>query len=92
VSGELDVIGLGRPVIADPDIPKRILSGESRSCDQSRSAHSISSPWHSMQLERLADGLEPDLSLHGADAAAQFVEIESRNMTTLLQHRAKASA
>jgi hypothetical protein len=37
---------------------------------------------------RLADGLDPDLSLDGVDAVAQFIELETRNMTTLLRHRA----
>jgi hypothetical protein len=41
-----------------------------------------------LQLERLADGFDPDLSLDGVDAVAQFIEFETSNMTVLLQHRA----
>lgn len=37
-----------------------------------------------MQLERPADGLDPDLSLDATDAVAQFTELESRNVSTLL--------
>ena len=88
--GELDVIGLGRPIIADPEVPKRILSGEvDRAPSPEAALHPFHLlPWNNMQLERLADGLDPDLSLEGADAVAHFTELETRNMTTLLQHRA----
>lgn len=88
--GELDVIGLGRPIIADPEVPKRILSGEvDRASSPEAALHPLHLlPWNNMQLERLADGLEPDLSLDGADAVAQFTEPETRNMSLLLQHRA----
>ena len=88
--GELDVIGLGRPIIADPEIPKRILAGEvDRAPSPEAALHPFHLlPWNNMQLERLADGLDPDLSLDGADAVEQFTEIETRNITALLQHRA----
>jgi hypothetical protein len=42
-----------------------------------------------MQLERLADGLEPDLALDGAEAAAQFRVLESRIFEALLKRRAR---
>jgi hypothetical protein len=87
--GELDIIGLGRPVIADPEVPKRILSGEvDRATSPEAALHPFHLlPWNNMQLERLADGLEPDLSLDGTDAVAQFTELETCNMSALLQHR-----
>ncbi len=92
--GELDVIGLGRPIIADPEVPKRILFGEvDRASSPEAALHPFHLlPWNNMQLERLADGLDPDLSLDGADAVAQFTELEIRNMTALLQQRAEAMA
>jgi hypothetical protein len=40
-----------------------------------------------MQIERLADGLDPDLSLTGDSAMAAFFELESRNTRALLEHR-----
>lgn len=46
-------------------------------------------PWHNMQLERLGDGLEPDLSLTGETAAGAFVELEDANTAALLEHRAR---
>jgi NADH:flavin oxidoreductase / NADH oxidase family len=90
--GELDVIGLGRPIIADPEVPKRMLSGEvDRAPSPEAALHPFHLlPWNNLQLERLADGLEPDLSLDGAAAVAQFTELETGNMSALLQHRAQA--
>jgi 2,4-dienoyl-CoA reductase-like NADH-dependent reductase (Old Yellow Enzyme family) len=88
--GELDIIGLGRPIIADPEVPKRILSGEvDRASSPEVTLHPFHLlPWNNMQLERLADGLDADLTLDGADAVAQFTELETRNMNALLQQRA----
>jgi hypothetical protein len=40
-----------------------------------------------MQIERLADGLDPDPSLTGDAALAAFFELESRNTRALLEHR-----
>jgi hypothetical protein len=88
--GELDVIGLGRPIITDPEVPKRIVSGENDRAPSPEAAlhpfHLL--PWNNMQLERLAEGLDPDLLLDGADAVEQFTEFGTRNITALLQHRA----
>jgi hypothetical protein len=44
-------------------------------------------PWFNVQIERLADGLEPNLSLSGPDAANAFVQIETERTTALLQAR-----
>jgi hypothetical protein len=41
-------------------------------------------PWNYMQIERLADGLDPDLSLTGEAAMAAFARLEGRNMSALL--------
>lgn len=92
--GELDIIGLGRPLIADPEVPKRLLSGEvDRASSPEAALHPFHLlPWNNMQLERLADGLDPDLSLDGAVAVAQFAELETRNMTALLEQRAEVMA
>ena len=92
--GDLDVVGLGRPLIADPMAARRLLSGE---IDRTHAPEAGLNPfhilpWNNIQLERLADGLDPDLSLTGEAALAQFVEIEGRNMATLLEQRARLAA
>lgn len=92
--GELDVVGIGRPMIVDPDGPKRLLSGEVERLpgyeDKIGMLQLI--PWYSMQLERLGDGLDPDLSLSGEAAKEAFVQREGRNMATLLEHRCRKGA
>jgi len=86
-SGELDIVGLGRPLIVDPKSPARLLSGE---IDRAPAAevnlfHLLA--WHNMQLERLADGLDPDLSITGEEAAGRFAALEQRNFEELLSRR-----
>ena len=49
-------------------------------------------PWNTMQIERLGDGLDPDLSLTGEAAMAGFVELEGRNMAALLDRRGRRAA
>ncbi|HEX7760024.1 MAG TPA: NADH:flavin oxidoreductase/NADH oxidase family protein [Caulobacteraceae bacterium] len=88
--GELDLIGIGRPFIVDPQVAAKLLSGE---VDRAFAAedrvglfHIL--PWFNMQLERLADGLEPDLTLAGEAAAAAFGPLEAGIFARLLEHRA----
>jgi len=85
--GELDIVGLGRPMIAAPDTPKQMLSGE---IDQAPAPeiglfHIIA--WHSLQIERIADGLEPDLSLTGDAAREAFARIETENFAKVIAAR-----
>jgi hypothetical protein len=90
-AGELDLIGIGRPLIAAPETAGRLLSGEielaPRPEDNLDLFHILG--WNNMQLERLADRLEPDLALDGAEAAAQFRVLESRIFEALLKRRAR---
>jgi 2,4-dienoyl-CoA reductase-like NADH-dependent reductase (Old Yellow Enzyme family) len=87
--GDLDVVGVGRPLITDPEAARRLLAGE---LDQlpTPTLHVLHiQPWHNMQLERLGDGLEPDLGLTGETAVGAFVELEHANTAALLEHRAR---
>jgi hypothetical protein len=45
-----------------------------------------------MAVERLGDGLDPDLSLTGEAAMAAFVKLEGRNMAALLDRRGRCAA
>ncbi len=91
---DLDVVGLGRPLIADPQAPHRVLAGEIDSLLSPEASLSIFHvlAWNNMQIERLADGLAPDLALRGEGALAAFAEIESKNMTALLDYRGRRTA
>ncbi len=88
-AGELDVVGLARPLIADPEAPRRLLAGEIDRLSSREATLNVFHilPWNYMQIERLADGLDPDLSLTGETATAAFAKLEGRNMAALLDHR-----
>jgi 2,4-dienoyl-CoA reductase-like NADH-dependent reductase (Old Yellow Enzyme family) len=92
--GDLDVVGLARPLIANTDAPRRLLAGE---IDKLLSHEATLNPfhilpWNTMQIERLGDGLDPDLSLTGEAAMAAFAELEGRNMAALLDRRGRRVA
>lgn len=83
------MIGLGRPLIADPSTPARLLTGEIDSAlapERSLSVFHVL-PWFNVQMERLADGSDPDFSLAGPDAVKEFVRMETGRTMALLQAR-----
>jgi 2,4-dienoyl-CoA reductase-like NADH-dependent reductase (Old Yellow Enzyme family) len=92
--GELDLVGIGRPMIADPLTPARLLSGEIERAPTPEANldlfHILG--WFNMQMERLADGLEPDLALSGANAAAAFQVLEPKTLDALLRRRGRLAA
>ncbi|HEY4242929.1 MAG TPA: NADH:flavin oxidoreductase/NADH oxidase family protein [Kofleriaceae bacterium] len=81
-AGEVDMIGLARPFCADPDIAAKLLSGESDRAPslEATLAPFLVLPWCNVQIERMADGLEPDLALTGEDAVARFKALETGNL------------
>ena len=87
--GDLDLIGIGRPMTADPDFPKKLLSGEIEGAPQDKPSSVLidTLSWSNIQIERMADGHEPDLALVPAQATEQFFAIESGNTAALLEHR-----
>ena len=68
---ELDLIGIGRPLIADPSIARRLIAGEVEKAPTPEATLDVFHllPWCYMQIERIGDGLEPDLTLSGQAAA-----------------------
>lgn len=87
--GDLDLVGLGRPLIADPLTSSYLLTGAIERApspeDSLNVLHAL--PWFNVQIERLADGLEPDLSLSGPEAVNAFLQIETQRTMALLQSR-----
>src|SRR5260370_2996321 len=71
---ELDLIGIGRPLIADPSIARRLIAGEVGKAPTPEATLEIFHlmQWFSVQIERMGDGLEPDLTLSGQAPAEQF--------------------
>lgn len=90
--GELDLIGIGRPLIADPQTAAKLLSGERDRAIEPDIGLFHLLPWNNMQLERLGDGLDPDLALSGADALAAFRPLEAAAVERLLARRARLAA
>jgi hypothetical protein len=87
-------VGLVRPLIADPEAPRRLLAREIHGLpahEATLNAFHIL-PWNSMRIERLGDGLDPDLSLTGEVAITVFVALEGRNMAALLDRRGRRAA
>ncbi len=87
--GELDLVGIGRPMIADPLSPAKILH---ENLERVSSVETTLNPFHllawlNLQMERLAEGLQPDLALDGEEAVARFAVIEQKNLTDLLRYR-----
>jgi 2,4-dienoyl-CoA reductase-like NADH-dependent reductase (Old Yellow Enzyme family) len=91
---ELDMIGIGRPMIADPMAPAKLISGEiARAPAHEDTIHLFHLlPWFNAQIERLADGLDPDLNLKGEDAVTIFEERERRVLADLLAQRSQNAA
>lgn len=90
-AGELDVIGLGRPLIADPLAPQRLLDASAvRSAAPEIGQHPLLMvSWFNMQIHRLAAGLEADESLIGPDTAQAFGAHEQSMLQALLARRAQ---
>lgn len=86
---ELDIVGVARPLIADPQSAGRLLDGQIDRLPTPETSTSLLHilPWNNIQIERLAAGLDPDLSLSGADAARTFEAAETDRAENLLAHR-----
>jgi hypothetical protein len=69
-SGAVDVLGMGRPLTVEPDLPARLLSGAATEARAVRVDTGIKKFddmlqvfWYQQQLHRMANGLDPDFSL-----------------------------
>jgi hypothetical protein len=91
-AGELDLVGLGRPFTTDPAIAHKLLRGEverAASPEDSLALFHVL-PWSSVQIERLADGLGPDLAMTGEAATETFRRLEGGYLAALLAARGPA--
>ncbi len=93
-NGDLDAVGIGRPMIVDPELPARILRGEIARAPTPEDGigllHLLA--WFNAQIEHLADGLDPDATLTGDEAAAMFAVSEPRVFERVLAARQRRVA
>lgn len=75
VSGGVDMIGLGRPLLLDPDLPRRVLAGESVTSQVKPLKSGIKAidgtgmleiTWYEQQMARMARGKppQPDMNIY----------------------------
>jgi 2,4-dienoyl-CoA reductase-like NADH-dependent reductase (Old Yellow Enzyme family) len=86
-AGELDMIGLGRPMCVDTDLPRRLIDGDlsqAVSYERDIDPPKAGLAWFCLQLIRLGDGLAPDRGLRGADAIAAYADNEQRTAQALV--------
>jgi len=86
-SGEADMIGLGRPVCVDTDLPAQLIAGRVESAQSYE--HGIQPPkaglgWFCLQLMKIGRGELPDRSLSGAQAILDYVANEQQAAQALI--------
>ena len=73
-SGSCDLIGLGRPLVTQPEIANLLLADPNTVAEDWENhlrPRSAAIHWYYMQIFRLADGLDPDVSLNPEEAQKQ---------------------
>jgi 2,4-dienoyl-CoA reductase-like NADH-dependent reductase (Old Yellow Enzyme family) len=85
--GACDVIGLGRPMCVDTDLPHRLLNGET---DRAEAYEDRIVPakaglgWFCLQLIAHGDGRDPDRAMSGDDAIKGYVANEEKTAAALV--------
>ena len=78
-SGALDVIGLGRPMCVETDLPAKILAGESdggTAWERNIKPAKAGLAWFRLALIAHGDGSKPDIGLTGPEAIERYLKNE----------------
>lgn len=79
--GEVDMIGLGRPVCVDVDLPRQLLEArvdEAVSYERRIDPPKAGLAWFCLQLMRIGRGLGPDRDLSGVQAMQDYEHSEAQ--------------
>ena len=99
-SGAVDLIGLGRPLALDLELPRRLLDGASGEPLPAYRLPSVlglagiagESEWYETQLGRIGAGKDVDRGLHPVRAATVFVGGEAVRGLSARRRRARLVA
>lgn len=78
-SGAVDVVGMARPIAAEPDLPAHLLSGERDAARPVRLSTGfakldslIQGSWYQAQIDRMGHGLDPNPALGRLGALVKY--------------------
>tara|TARA_R110002096_G_scaffold133574_1_gene284491 strand:- start:7606 stop:8733 length:1128 start_codon:yes stop_codon:yes gene_type:complete len=84
--GDVDIIGIGRPLCVDTDAPNQLLAGSDSMAiayEQQIKPSKAGLGWFCLNIIRIADGLEPDRNMTGDAAMADYLENEEKTASAL---------
>jgi 2,4-dienoyl-CoA reductase-like NADH-dependent reductase (Old Yellow Enzyme family) len=90
-SGALDIIGLGRPMCVETDLPNRLLSGQAAAggaYEKTISPAKAGLGWFCLQLLRIGHGQAPDIKMTGGEAIERYIKNESETADRLIDRKA----
>lgn len=79
-----DLIGLARPLVVDAELPRKLLAGTTDTCPRVEDGFSADVPfgagtaWFQMQIIRMANGMEVDLSITPEKALTMMIDFDHK--------------
>lgn len=89
-SGALDMVGVGRPMCVETDMPGALLEGRREAggtYEASIRPAKGALGWFCLQLIRIGRGLEPDTAMTGEEAITRYLDNENATADALRERR-----